>query len=161
MAQITLTLDEGDKAEVTTIVEGLGLDLSSVTRAFYKQIIRQRRVPLDLALGSDELPEAPAPSLHEVDPLSGIGERPSYLSSDPLSGIGERPSYLSSDPLTGTPTTQSCLGSDHLTGTPGTPYPSSDHLSGTPTTQSYRSPDEMVADILHTLRHGDSKWSGV
>ena len=28
---------------------GIGLDLSSVTRAFYKQIVREKRIPLNLS----------------------------------------------------------------------------------------------------------------
>ena len=33
----------------TDIVEDLGLDLSSVTRAFYRQIVRENRIPLSLS----------------------------------------------------------------------------------------------------------------
>lgn len=51
MAQITVRIPDGDKREATRIVTELGLDMSTVTRAFYRQIIRERRLPLDLSLG--------------------------------------------------------------------------------------------------------------
>ena len=37
----------GHQAESRNIAEDLGLDLSSVTRAFYKQIVREKRIPLN------------------------------------------------------------------------------------------------------------------
>ena len=49
MASVTIRVDDGTKAEATEIVEGFGLDLSSVTRAFYRQIVRERRIPLSLS----------------------------------------------------------------------------------------------------------------
>ena len=49
MASVTIRVDDGTKAEATEIVEGFGFDLSSVTRAFYRQIVRERRIPLGLS----------------------------------------------------------------------------------------------------------------
>jgi DNA-damage-inducible protein J len=42
-------VDEQTKRDVVEIVEDFGLDLSSVTRAFYRQIVRERRIPLTLS----------------------------------------------------------------------------------------------------------------
>lgn len=49
MASVTVRVDKQTKDEAAAIVESLGLDLSSVTRAFYRQIVRERRVPLSLS----------------------------------------------------------------------------------------------------------------
>jgi addiction module RelB/DinJ family antitoxin len=45
---IATRIDPQQKAQATKIVEGLGLDLSSVVRAFIHQITLQKRIPLDL-----------------------------------------------------------------------------------------------------------------
>lgn len=52
MGQITVRIADGDKKEATQIVNDLGLDMTTVTKAFYKQIIRERRIPLDFSLNT-------------------------------------------------------------------------------------------------------------
>lgn len=47
MSSVTVRVDERDKREAGAIVAYYGLDLSSATRAFYKQIIRERCIPID------------------------------------------------------------------------------------------------------------------
>ena len=84
MAQFTLKLDDGDKKEATAIVEELGLDLPTVTRAFYKQIIRERRIPLDLSFGYHVLPEETQLALNQADRMIRTGEGTSYTSVDEL-----------------------------------------------------------------------------
>lgn len=49
MASVTVRVDEKTKEQATEIVEDFGFDLSSVTRAFYRQIVRERRIPLNLS----------------------------------------------------------------------------------------------------------------
>lgn len=49
MATITVRVDEETKDQATRIVEDFGLDLSSVTRAFYRQMVRENRIPLNLS----------------------------------------------------------------------------------------------------------------
>ena len=46
---VTIRVDSDDKALASEIAEYFGFDLSSVTRAFYKQMIRERRIPLNLS----------------------------------------------------------------------------------------------------------------
>ena len=41
MASVTVRVDADTKQKAANIAEDLGLDLSSVTRAFYKQIVRE------------------------------------------------------------------------------------------------------------------------
>lgn len=43
---MTFHLDADLKRDVMEIVEDYGLNLSSVTRAFYKQIVREGAIPL-------------------------------------------------------------------------------------------------------------------
>ena len=50
-ATVTVRVDSSDKEQAAKIAEFFGFDLSSVTRAFYKQMIRERRIPLDLSMG--------------------------------------------------------------------------------------------------------------
>lgn len=49
MSSVTVRVDDKTKLDVTRIVEDFGLDLSSVTRAFYRQIVRENRIPLNLS----------------------------------------------------------------------------------------------------------------
>lgn len=51
MTSVTIRVDDKTKAEASKIVEDFGFDLSSVTRAFYRQIVRENRVPLNLSYG--------------------------------------------------------------------------------------------------------------
>ena len=53
MTTVTIRVDEQTKREAQEVVSMFGFDLSSVTRAFYRQIGRERRVPLNI---SDPLP---------------------------------------------------------------------------------------------------------
>ncbi|WP_165060726.1 MULTISPECIES: type II toxin-antitoxin system RelB/DinJ family antitoxin [unclassified Adlercreutzia] len=45
---VTVRVDEATKLAAASIVEDFGFDLSSVTRAFYRQIVREQRIPLNL-----------------------------------------------------------------------------------------------------------------
>ncbi|WP_172119569.1 type II toxin-antitoxin system RelB/DinJ family antitoxin [Actinomyces faecalis] len=49
MATITVRVEDSVKEGVTQIAEDFGFDLSSVTRAFYLQMIREHRIPLNLS----------------------------------------------------------------------------------------------------------------
>lgn len=51
MASVTVRVDESTKARAAQIAEDFGFDLSSVTRAFYRQIVRENRIPLNLSYG--------------------------------------------------------------------------------------------------------------
>lgn len=45
---VTVRVDEATKREAARIAEDFGLDLSSITRAFYRQVVREQRIPLTL-----------------------------------------------------------------------------------------------------------------
>lgn len=59
---VTVRVDEETKREAAKIAEYFGFDLSSVTRAFYKQIVREQRIPLTL-----EYPEPNEESLQAIE----------------------------------------------------------------------------------------------
>lgn len=48
MASVTIRVDEETKRAASSIAEDFGFDLSSVTRAFYRQMVREQRIPLNL-----------------------------------------------------------------------------------------------------------------
>lgn len=72
MATSTLTIrvDEELKRGASEVADYYGLDLSSVTRAFYKQMVNTRRIPLTFA------PEEP-----NAESLTAIQEGDAFLSS--------------------------------------------------------------------------------
>ena len=72
MASSTLTIriDEDLKREASAVADYYGLDLSSVTRAFYKQMANTRRIPLTFA------PEEP-----NEESLGAIAEGEAFLAS--------------------------------------------------------------------------------
>jgi DNA-damage-inducible protein J len=47
MATMTIRCDEADKKAAAAVAEFYGFDLSSVTRALWKQMARTKRIPLD------------------------------------------------------------------------------------------------------------------
>ena len=49
MSSVTVRVDADTKNEASRIAEDFGFDLSSVTRAFYRQIVREHRIPLNLS----------------------------------------------------------------------------------------------------------------
>lgn len=72
MASTTLTIriDEDLKREASEVADYYGLDLSSVTRAFYKQMVNTHRIPLTFA------PEDP-----NTESLEAIREGDAFLAS--------------------------------------------------------------------------------
>lgn len=82
-SSVTIRVDSDVKEGASKIAEYFGFDLSSVTRAFYLQMIRENRIPLTL---SDPEPNAESlESIREVDEIiakGGTGK--SYLSGHDL-----------------------------------------------------------------------------
>lgn len=71
MATMTIRCSEADKKAAAEVAEYYGFDLSSVTRAFWKQIGRTRRIPLDLG---NEMPnEESLKSILEADDILAAG----------------------------------------------------------------------------------------
>ncbi len=69
-ATLTIRIDEDLKREASEVADYYGLDLSSVTRAFYKQMVNTHRIPLTFA------PEDPS-----TESLEAIREGDAFLAS--------------------------------------------------------------------------------
>ncbi|MDF7666246.1 type II toxin-antitoxin system RelB/DinJ family antitoxin [Bifidobacterium sp. ESL0745] len=67
MATVTVRVDEQTKKLASALAEEFGFDLSSVTRAFYKQMIREQAIPLNLSHDSPNKKTVDA--VHEADQL--------------------------------------------------------------------------------------------
>ena len=73
MASVTIRVDEETKNDAARIVEDFGFDLSSVTRAFYRQIVREQRIPLTLSY--PEPNEESLRSIQEAEEILAKGGR--------------------------------------------------------------------------------------
>ena len=70
-SSVTIRVDSDIKEGASRIAEHFGFDLSSVTRAFYKQMIRENRIPLN---PSDPKPNAESlEAARETDKLIAAG----------------------------------------------------------------------------------------
>ena len=69
-SSLTIRLDDELKRGASEVAAYYGLDLSSVTRAFYKQMVNTRRIPLTFA------PEEPS-----AESLEAIAEGDAFLAS--------------------------------------------------------------------------------
>lgn len=81
MASVTVRVDEETKTQAAAIAEDFGLDLSSVTRAFYRQMIRENRIPLNLSYAEPNAESREA--LREATEIIARGE-PGYTSVEDL-----------------------------------------------------------------------------
>lgn len=82
MSSVTVRVDEETKAEAARIVEDFGFDLSSVTRAFYRQIVREQRIPLNLSY--PEPNEESLEAIRETEEMIRSGAGKSYASGRDL-----------------------------------------------------------------------------
>ena len=64
---VTVRVDDFTKSRASSIAEDFGFDLSSVLRAFMKQIVRENRIPLAL-----EYPESNDESLASIEETESI-----------------------------------------------------------------------------------------
>lgn len=71
MTTMTIRCNEADKKAAAAVAEYYGFDLSSVTRAFWKQMGRTRRIPLDL--GNEAPNEESLKSILEADDILAAG----------------------------------------------------------------------------------------
>lgn len=70
-SSVTIRVDSEVKEDAAKVAEYFGFDLSSVTRAFYKQMIREHRIPLNL---SDPEPNKESlESIREADAIIAAG----------------------------------------------------------------------------------------
>lgn len=86
MASVTVRVDEDTKRKASLIAEDLGLDLSSVTRAFYRQIVRERRIPLDLSCAP--LPAETVDAWNEAKRIAASGNTRFDTADDMFAALG-------------------------------------------------------------------------
>ena len=82
MTSVTVRVDEDTKKQASDIAEDFGFDLSSVTRAFYRQIVRERRIPLNLSYSN--VPEETLEALAEARRMAKEGA-PRFQDADAMS----------------------------------------------------------------------------
>jgi|GEM_PF-5013531 len=75
MAKIKIEVDGKTLREAKDLAEDLGLDLQSVTRAFYRQIVREGRIPLDLSMRAPQPAFMPAPPVPPMTRSCSRGAR--------------------------------------------------------------------------------------
>lgn len=68
MAKIKVELDGKTLREAKEVAGKLGLDLESVTKAFYRQIVREQRIPLSFSLQQTQAPTAVASDVMAPEP---------------------------------------------------------------------------------------------
>ncbi len=77
-ATLTMRIDSELKRDASAVAEYYGFDLSGVTRAFYKQMVRDHAIPLDLGY-SNEIPNdetlAAMKEAEEIIAKGGTGHR--------------------------------------------------------------------------------------
>ena len=71
MATMTIRCNEADKAAAAEVAEFYGFDLSSVTRALWKQMARTHRIPLDF--GNSEPNAESLRSIQETEDIIAAG----------------------------------------------------------------------------------------
>ena len=81
MTTMSIRVNEADKRAAAEVAEHYGFDLSSVTRAFWKQMARERRIPLNL--GNYEPNDESLESLQEAKEIFASGKT-RFKNSDEL-----------------------------------------------------------------------------
>ena len=81
MTTMSIRVNEADKRAAAEVAEHYGFDLSSVTRAFWKQMVRERRIPLNL--GNYEPNDESLESLQEAKEIFASGKT-RFKNSDEL-----------------------------------------------------------------------------
>lgn len=85
-ASVTIRVDAKTKEAVSSIAEDFGLDLSSITRAFYRQIAREKRIPLKLEYPSPN--EESLEAIEETKKLLASGSAGYNSSQDLFKALG-------------------------------------------------------------------------
>ena len=74
MTTVTVRVDDETKLKASNIAEDFGFDLSSVTRAFYRQMVRERRIPLNLSYEPTPNEQTLA-AIHEAEEIAQTGRQ--------------------------------------------------------------------------------------
>ena len=69
---LTIRIDDDLKRAASEVADYYGLDLSSVTRAFYKQMVNTRRIPLTFAPDEPSVESLEAIRSRRISPLHSL-----------------------------------------------------------------------------------------
>lgn len=79
---VIIRVDSKTKKEATRVADYFGFDLPSITRAFYKQMIREYRIPLTLS--GPEPNEESLQAIRETEEILRSGSGKSYTSAEEM-----------------------------------------------------------------------------
>ncbi len=82
MVTMTIRCDEADKKAAAEVAAYYGFDLSSVTRALWKQMARTHRIPLDF--GYEEPNEESLKAIQETEEFFASGKKGRFTSGREL-----------------------------------------------------------------------------
>ena len=82
MTSVTVRVDADTKKQAAQIAKDFGFDLSSVTRAFFRQIVREKRIPLNLS--HPELPAETLESLEEAKEMLANGNGQEFKNAEEM-----------------------------------------------------------------------------
>lgn len=72
-ATLTMRIDSELKRDASAVAEYYGFDLSGVTRAFYKQMVRDHAIPLDLGYSNNIPNEETIAAMREAEEIIARG----------------------------------------------------------------------------------------
>jgi len=81
-SSVTVRVDEKTKIAAAKIAEDFGFDLSSITRAFYRQMVRENRIPL--ALSYPEPNEESLISIKEANEIIAKGQPGRFANAEEM-----------------------------------------------------------------------------
>jgi DNA-damage-inducible protein J len=84
VSSVTVRVDAATKEAASAVLEGLGLDLSTATRAFYRQIVLRQGLPFDVAYPKEQLRPEIEERFRRAEAEMAGGTGSSYQSKDEL-----------------------------------------------------------------------------
>ena len=81
---LTMRIDSDLKREAAAVAEYYGFDLSGVTRAFYKQMVRDHAIPLDLGYPRETPNEETLAAMKEAEEFFESGKPARFKTADEM-----------------------------------------------------------------------------
>ena len=81
---LTMRIDSDLKREAAAVAEYYGFDLSAITRAFYKQIVRDQAIPLDLGYSNETPNEETLAAMKEAEDFFASGKPARFKTADEM-----------------------------------------------------------------------------
>ena len=81
---LTMRIDSDLKRQASEIAEYYGFNLSTITKAFYKQIVRDQAIPLDLGWSTEIPNEETIAAMKEADLFFASGRPAPFKTADEM-----------------------------------------------------------------------------